>query len=134
MPGRTNAGNLSLRKMPKGERAALYTQAVRGRALVTVKEALAVAPGIQAVRLVAPRQTGTDAYGDALVECILAARWSRRALDGVAWASADAATVAQNTADPRQARGGKELRPMDLGAYPEIGAVLKVVDIEELTA
>ena len=86
MPGTTAAGNLSLRKLPKGERAALYTLAVMGHVVVTVKEALAVAPGVQNVRVVALRSAGVDAYGRPRLDCVLvpticrssAAHWSRR--------------------------------------------------------
>lgn len=136
MPGTTAAGNLSLRKLPKGERAALYTQALMGHVLVTIKETLAVAPGIQHVRLIALRTEGTDAYGHPCAACVLAGRWPRRALDQVAWASADSATVAQDTAEELivKLRGGKELQPLDLSSQPEINALLKVVDIDELTS
>jgi len=64
MPGRTASGNLSLRKLNNRERSALYTEAVMGHALVTIKEALAVAPGIQSVRLVALRHAETTPTDD----------------------------------------------------------------------
>jgi hypothetical protein len=136
MPGRTTAGNLSLRKLPKGERAAMYTLAVTGHVVVTIKEALAVAPGIQSVRVVALRSAGTDAYGRPRLECILAGRWTRAAFAGVQWQTVDAATVAQDTAAELLAnlKGGKELQPLDLSQQPEIRALLDVVDVEELTA
>ncbi|MGY1712592.1 hypothetical protein ACI8AC_24090 [Geodermatophilus sp. SYSU D00758] len=134
MPGSTASGNLSLRKLPKGEQAALYTQAVMGHALVTVKETLAVAPGIQQVRLIALRHAGTDAYGQPRLDCLLAGRWTRQALRGVSWATAEAATVAQDTAAELlvELRAGKELQPLDLGSQPELQQLLKVVDVEEL--
>jgi hypothetical protein len=136
MPGTTAAGNLSLRKLPKGERASYYTLAVLGHVMVTVKEALVVAPGLQHVRLVALRNAGSDAYGRPRLECLLAGRWSRSALQGVAWASADAGRVAEDTASELviTLRGGKELQPIDLAAQPGIRALLGVVDLEELTA
>ncbi|RFU18769.1 DUF4236 domain-containing protein [Geodermatophilus marinus] len=132
MPGTTASGNLSLRKLPKGERAALYTQAVMGHALATMKEALAVAPGIQQVRLIALRYAGTDAYGQPKMDCLLAGRWTRQGLRGVAWATADAATVAEDTAAELLAklRAGKELQPLDLSSHPQLQQLLKVVDIE----
>jgi hypothetical protein len=42
---------LTLRKLSKTDRAALYTTLVLGHLLVTLREAFAVAPGIAAVRL-----------------------------------------------------------------------------------
>jgi hypothetical protein len=70
------------------------------------------------------------------MECLLAGRWARRAFEGVAWATADAAVVAQDTADELivKLRAGKELQPLDLTSQPEIRAVLDVVDVDELTA
>ncbi len=134
MPGTTASGNLNLRKLPKGERAALYTEAVMGHVLVTIKEALSVAPGIQQVRLIALRHAGADAYGQPKLNCLLAGRWTRQALQGVASATADAATVAEDTAAELliKLRGGKELQPLSLDAQPEIQQLLKVVDVEDL--
>ena len=134
MPGTTASGNLSLRKLPKGERAALYTLAVMGHVIVTVKEALAVAAGIQHVRVVALRLAGSDAYGKPRLECILAGRWSRTALENVSWATADAGTVAEDTASELlvKLRGGKELQPVNLDCQPEIQRLLSIVDVEEL--
>jgi hypothetical protein len=136
MPGTTASGNLSLRKLSKGERAALYTQAVMGHVLVTIKEALAVTPGIQQVRLIALRHAGTDAYGQPKLDCLLAGRWTRQALQGVAWSTADAVTVAQDAAAELliKLRGGKELQPLNLDAQPEIQQLLKVVDVEGLVS
>jgi hypothetical protein len=135
MPGATAAGNLSLRKLPKGERASLYTLAVMGHVLVTIKEAFAVAPGLKAARVIALRNSGADAYGRPRLECVLAGQWMRAAFDGVQWHSADAGTVAQDTASELlvKLRGGKELQPLDLTGQPEIRSLLQVVDIDELT-
>jgi hypothetical protein len=136
MPGTTAAGNLSLRKLPKGERAALYTAAVMGHVVVTIKEALAVAPGLQGVRAVVLRSAGADAYGRPRLECVLAGRWTRAAFTGVQWQAADASRVAEDTASELlvNLKGGKELQPVDLSDQPGIRALLAVVDVEELTA
>ncbi|MGY1741156.1 MULTISPECIES: DUF4236 domain-containing protein [unclassified Blastococcus] len=136
MPGTTASGNLSLRKLSKGDRAGYYTRAVMGHVMVTIREALAVAPGIRSVRVVALRNAGADAYGRPRLGCLLAGRWQRSALDRVAWQSADAATVAQDTASDlvMNLRGGKELQPLDLTKQPEIREVLAVVDVDELIA
>jgi hypothetical protein len=136
MPGTTAAGNLSLRRLPKGERAAHYTQVVLGHVVVTVKEALAVAPGIQGVRVVVLRPAGTDAYGRPRLDCVVAGRWTRAAFAGVQWATASAATVAEDTAAELvvNLRAGTELQPLDLSDQPGIRGLLQVVDVEELTA
>lgn len=136
MPGTTAAGNLSLRKLAKGERAALYTAAVLGHVVVTVKEALAVAPALQSVRVVALRSGGADAYGRQQLDCVLAGRWTRAGFEGVQWQTVDATRVAEDTASELlvNLKGGKELQPIDLTDQPGIRALLGVVDIEELTA
>jgi len=134
MPGRTASGNLSLKKLTKGERAALYTEAVMGHALVTVKEALAVAPAVQQVRLITLRSAGNDAYGRPRLDCLLAGRWTRQALRGVAWAEAQAVRVAEDTAAELlvKLRAGKELLPLSLDRHPDIQRLLEVVDVDDL--
>jgi hypothetical protein len=41
---------------------------------------------------------GADAHGQPRLECLPAGAWTRQALQGVAWVTADAATIAQDTA------------------------------------
>jgi hypothetical protein len=133
MPGTTPAGNLTLRKLPKAERASLYALLVAGHVLVTLREAFAVAPGIDAARVIVLRRGGTDAYGKARLECIMAGRWTRAAFDGVRWQEADAATILQDTAGDLVANIRRaELLPIDLSKEPEITAVLAGIDTAEL--
>ena len=136
MPGTTTSGNLSLRKLPKGERGVLYAQVVMGHALVTLRETLAVAPNVRQVRLIALRHAGDDAYGKPKLECLLAGVWTRQALQGVAWATADAMTVAQDTASELlvKLRAGKELQPLNLDSHPGIQDLLTFVDVDDLVA
>lgn len=61
--------------------------------LATVKEALAVAPALTGANVVALRRTGQDAYGNARIDAILAAHFTRSALRGIQWAQADALQV-----------------------------------------
>ncbi len=63
LPATTQAGNLTLRKLPKGERSALYQLLIAGHVLVTLREAFAVAPGVEAARVIAVRRGGPDIYG-----------------------------------------------------------------------
>jgi hypothetical protein len=134
MPARTQAGNLTLRKLPKAERSAFYTTLVSGQLLVTLREAFAVAPGIKAVRSVVLRNAGVDAYGKPRLECLLAARLLRSALEGVRWHEADAGTIVQDTASELvfNLRTGKGLQPIDLRREPEIRELISLVDVEEL--
>ena len=134
MPARTQAGNLTLRKLPKADRAAFYTALVLGELLVTLREAFAVAPGVMAVRAVVLRHAGADAYGNPRLECLLAGRFSRSSFDGVRWREADAATIVEGTANELlvNQRTGKGLQPLDLRQEPEIQDLIAHVDVGEL--
>jgi hypothetical protein len=63
--------------------------------LVTLRETFAVAPGINAARMIVLATGGPDAYGKPRLECIMGGRWTRAALDGVHWHDIDAATILQ---------------------------------------
>jgi hypothetical protein len=135
MPATTQAGNLTLRKLPKGERAQLYGLLAAGHVLATVREALAVAPGIQATRVIAVRSEGQDVYGRPLLDCILAGQWTRAAFAGVRWREADAMAIMTSTASElvmNVKRG--EIFPVDLTTEPEIAAVLANIDTTDLLA
>ena len=133
MPATTQAGNLTLRKLPKGERASLYALLVAGYVLVTLREAFAVAPGINAARVVTLRASGADAYGNPRLECLVAGRWTRTSFEGVRWEDADAGTILQDTADELIANMRRtELLPIDLSKETQIAAVLASIDTAEL--
>jgi hypothetical protein len=136
MPDRTQAGNLTLRKLPKGERSALYGLLVFGHLLVTMREAFAVAPGITAIRSVLLRHASADAYGRPRLECLLAGRFLRSAFDGVRWRDADASRIVEDTATELlvNLRRGTELQPINLSKEPEIQKVIDLVDFDELLA
>jgi hypothetical protein len=82
-PDRTPAGNLTLKKLTKGERASFHSTAVASHVLLTVRETLAVAPALSACRIVAIRHAGDDAYGQPRVDVLMAARFERGRLHGV---------------------------------------------------
>jgi hypothetical protein len=82
LPATTQAGNLTLRKLPKGERSALYLLLIAGHVLVTLREAFAVAPGVDAARVIAVRRGGPDIYGRPVLDCMVAGRWTRTAFNG----------------------------------------------------
>ncbi|GGK62573.1 hypothetical protein Ppa06_21140 [Planomonospora parontospora subsp. parontospora] len=134
MSGTTQAGNLTLRKLNKTDRAVYHLLLVAGHVLVTLREAFAVAPGIEAARVVALRRVRTDSYGSPQLECLLAGRFQRRSFDGVRWHEADAANVLTDTADEllldRAPRTG-ELRPIDVRREPELARLITNVDLDE---
>ena len=129
LPATTQAGNLTLRKLPKAERSALYLLFIAGHVLVTLREAFAVAPGIEAARVIAVRRSGPDIYGRPVLDCMVAGRWTRTAFNGVRWADADAGNILAGTATElvlNQKRG--QILPIDLSTEPEIRDLLSTMD------
>lgn len=136
-PALTPAGNLTLKKLTKRELADFYKLMVCGYVLVTVKEALAVAPGLTHVRVVAIRTMGSDAYGRLNVEAVLAGRFARQALVGVQWSTASATTIVNDASDElllRQTGASKELTGLDLYSNPDIASLINAVDLTDLTS
>jgi hypothetical protein len=129
-PTTTAAGNLSLKKLTKGEMVDLYKQLVAGLVLTTAKESFAVAPGMTEVRIVALRSTPADAYGKVRPEAILAARVSQAALKGVQWTKADALTILDGISSELVTRvmgPSKAFAPLDLKMEPEIARLVDVM-------
>lgn len=129
-PGVTEAGNLSLRKMTKTESSDFYKLMVCGYMIATVKEAFAVAPGLTDIAVVAVRRADGDAPGQA--EAIVAARFQRESLAGIAWESVTAAQVFNDAATEKlliQKGSAKQLQPLDIGANPDIRDALEAVDL-----
>jgi hypothetical protein len=134
---RTPAGNIGRRKLTKTVRNSYYLDAVCGHVLAATREAFAVAPSINGVRIAAVRLGGPDVYGRTVVECLLAAHFTRTTLDGVAWDTTSASAIFTTLAgDPRLNVVGvaKECAPLDLSAEPELAAMLAAVDLDELEA
>jgi hypothetical protein len=134
-PTTTQAGNLSLKALTKGEAAELYRLLVAGHVLATVKECFAVAPALESARIVAVRRSRTDAYGRCRPEALVAARIERRRLEGILWAEADAAMVLQDASSELvMVLGGRsrDLQPIDLTEHEEVEAVLDAVELEDL--
>jgi hypothetical protein len=135
MPGLTQAGNLTLRKLTKAERASLYSTLVAGHVLVTLREALAVAPGVSAARVIVVRPSTPDPYGRSRLDCIAAGRWTRQALDGVRWQDTDALTILVGTSAELIANMRRnQFTPIDLTKEPEIERALASIDADELLA
>jgi len=129
LPASTQAGSLTLRKLPKNERSALYLLLIAGHVLVTLREAFAVAPGVDAARVIAVRRSGPDIYGRPVLDCMVAGRWTRTAFNGVRWADADAGNILAGTATElvlNEKRG--QIQPVDLSTEPEIRDLLSAMD------
>lgn len=132
LPAKTQAGNLTLRKLQKGERSAFYLLLIAGYMLVTLREAFAVAPGAGAARMIAVRRGDPDIYGRPALDCMMAGRWTRTALNGVRWSDADAAKILAGTASElllNEKRG--QILPVDLSNEPEIRDLLSAMDTSD---
>ena len=133
MPSVTTAGNLSLRKMTKRQTNDFYNLMVCGFVVATVKEAFAVCPGLTEVAAVAVRRGSPNAYGHRASEAVVAARFTRKALDGILWAEADAIQVLNDASLERlfiQKGAAGELQPLDVASHPEIGRAMDAVDLD----
>jgi outer membrane biosynthesis protein TonB len=133
MPTRTAAGNLSIAKITKTQRNSFYLSLICGHVLMTGREALAIAPGLQAVRVAVIRQLPPDAYGTRMTECLLAAVFTRHRLAGIQWHSANAIQVVKGTSADLRIRlsGTSEPLALNLAEEPALAALLQVIDIGE---
>lgn len=134
-PSTTPAGNLTLKKLTKAERGGLHTTVVASHVLLTVREALAVAPGITGVRVVALQHSRNDAFGRPKVDVLLAALFERARLAAVRWDHAEAGTIVDDAAMEsltKLRRASNELQPLDLSREPAIEELLAHVELDEL--
>jgi hypothetical protein len=131
MPKITPSGRLSRPALTKTERCSYYNLMACGCLLNTVRQALAMAPGIMGVTAAVVRFAEPDAYGNAHLECLLAAHFTRARLANVAWEVASAVQIVNETAaDLRVHPAGrtKELRPLDLSEEPDLKHLLEELD------
>lgn len=134
-PTFTAAGNLSLKKLTKAERSGLHTILVASHVLLTVREALAVAPRIDTVRVVALHQARVDAFGVPRIDVLLAASFDRHQLDAVRWDQADANVIVQDAARElvvNLKRTTNQLLPIATENEPALQELLKRVEIDDL--
>jgi hypothetical protein len=134
-PATTPAGNLTLKKLTKAERGGLHTALVASHVLLTVREALAVAPGIASVRVIALQHSRNDAFGDPKVDVLLAAQFERARLVNVRWDHAEAGTIVEDAARDRLVklrRATNELQPLDISREPAINELLTRVELDDL--
>jgi hypothetical protein len=135
-PATTPAGNLTLKKLTKTETADFYKELVFGHVVVTLREAFAVAPGIQSARIVALRARPRDAYGRSAPEVIAAAHCTRSSLDGVQWDRASAGEVFNGCCTQKlvvQKGATRALQPVPIDEEPGLSSLMAVVDLSDLS-
>lgn len=134
LPSTTAAGNISLRKPTKIEAAGLYLTAICGHAIAAVRESLAVAPGLAAVRVVVVRHGGADVYGHPRMECMLVATFSRDSLSGIDWEHAGSTDIVNQCATDVSRNVGsrtQSVEPIDLSDEPDLVNLVSSIDIED---
>lgn len=134
-PDVTPTGRPTIKAVPKKEAAAWHATAVAGCILVTVKEAFAVAPGLQSVRIVAATTPERDAYGNRHPDVLIAARFERQRLHGVQWRTTESVRILNDVTSELQLKQvgvAKTLTPLPLDDEPELQALLNAIDYEEL--
>ena len=134
-PDRTPAGNLTLKKLTKAERGSFHSTAVASHVLLTVKEALAVAPSLTGCRVVAIQHAGNNAYGQPRVDVVLAARFERHRLRNIVWSATSAPRIVSDASTELVANIRKttnEMQPINLDREPEISKLLQQIELGDL--
>ena len=136
-PAVTPSGKATVKKMTKKERFDMYLTLVCGHALATIKEALAVAPGLSHVKAVVVRQSGPDVYGEPRMEALLAAKYARSNLARVRWQEALPSDIVQEAADDllwNLKDRPPEMQPLELDDEPELKSFIDVLSDRLLDA
>lgn len=114
----TPTGRPTVKRISKTLRNEMHATAVMSHALVTTKEAFAVAPALEAVELLAVMDDET------CVQPIYACAFTRDAFDGIDW-SESAATISARLGGWLETKGqAAEIACLPLGNEPELLAVV----------
>lgn len=130
----TPTGRASVHKMTKTEHNSLYGELLCGRLLAAVRQALAAAPGVQAVRAVVVRAGRQRLRGAAGVECLVVARFSRDDLVRADWQGARAVSLVNRFArdlQAHQAGRAKEFQPLDSYSQPWAATLLEGLSLND---
>ncbi|WFR71697.1 hypothetical protein P9209_23440 [Prescottella defluvii] len=127
-PALTPSGKPTLHKRTKTERNELYAAALGSTVLATVKEGLAVAPGLDEVRVVVVRKD-PQASADRYLEVIYAARFPRAWTGALQWATLNPAETLLRAPDAQLTRRGaaRDIVGLDLSNEPGISELLDLM-------
>jgi len=119
----TPTGRPTIRQRTKTNRNHLYLGLIASQALATVKEALAVAPGIQSVAFLVVRDDEDEGY----LTPLYCGRVTRAWADQIDWANAIALEALGSIEDSRWNWRGRtdEVTPLDLADEPDIAALVE---------
>ena len=122
----TPTGRPTHHKRSMTERNALYLAALGSNVLATVKESLAVAPGLDQARILVVMHRQGDS--DRGIDALFAGQFSRAALDGYQWNQLDPReTLLELLPDAKLNLKGrtKAVEPIELSDDPELSRVLE---------
>lgn len=125
-PATTPSGRPTLHKRTKTERNRLYATALGSTVLATVREALAVAPGVKEIRVLVIRKDPAAPSPDLYLTAVYAGRFPRDRVEGLDWPHIDPAEqllLAPEALLRRRGAAG-EIAPLDLTAEPDLNSVL----------
>jgi hypothetical protein len=131
MPDVTPTGKPTTKKMTKSIRADTYMTLICGHLMATIKEALAVAPGISHTKTVVVREIDPDVFGEGRMEALLAACYARSDLARVQWQNATSPEIVQQAAEDLlwQLKGKPpELKPLNLNEEPDLKVFVEAID------
>lgn len=131
MPDLTPSGKPTTKKMTKAIRADTYLTLICGHLLATIKEALAVAPGMSHVKAVVVREAAPDVYGNTRMEALLAASYARSDLERVQWHKATSPEIVQQAAEDLlwDLKGRPPaLQPLSLDQEPDLKLFIEAIN------
>jgi hypothetical protein len=128
-PHVTPTGRPSSKKLTQTERSELYQAWLSSNLLVTVKEAFAVAPGLQAATVVVLRRV-PNPFGELKIDAVYCGTFSRERFNRLNFQSLDVLDAIFHAEDVRMETKGrtKRLMPVDLSKDPEMGELVAEVE------
>jgi hypothetical protein len=125
-PALTPTGKPTLKRRTKTEASDLYARAVASTVLATVKEAFAVAPGLEQISTVVARKDARAENPEDFVAAIYAGSFSRERVRGLDWERVDPLEEIFIAPDAMLMRKGSTstMAPLDLRSEPELRSVV----------
>ncbi len=126
IPDTTPTGRPTVRRLSKTERNELYLQWMASNVLATVKEVLAVCPGLKEVAVAVIRKAGTDPFGEPILEPVYAGTFSRDLCSRIDWTRPEARDAIHYADDVKIVLKGKakQLVPLEPEVVPGLDDIL----------
>jgi hypothetical protein len=125
-PAQTPTGKPTLHKRNKTERNQLYVSMLASHVLATVKEALAVCPGLEEVTVAVLRRQVSAGLGPDRLDVVCCGTLPRTLMRDVEWSSVDLSRVLDEVPQALIRRRGAagDLQPVDLTDEPRLADVV----------